>query len=54
MTVARFCQETDDFPCDLESTGGLPIPMLHIHGTGDNTVPYEVALDMSRGSCTAE
>ena len=32
---------TDDFACDLESTGGLPIPMLHIHGTDDGTVGYE-------------
>ena len=31
---------TDDFPCDLTSTGGLSVPLLHIHGTADGTVPY--------------
>ena len=31
---------TDQFPCDLESTGGLPMPYLHIHGTADSVVPY--------------
>jgi polyhydroxybutyrate depolymerase len=34
---------TDDFPCDIGSTGGLPVPMLHIHGTADSTVPYSAA-----------
>jgi polyhydroxybutyrate depolymerase len=32
--------QTDEFPCDLESTQGLPIPYFHIHGTADPTVPY--------------
>ena len=32
---------TDDFGCDLATTGGLPIPLLHIHGTDDATVGYQ-------------
>ena len=31
---------TDDFECGPGSTGGLSVPMLHIHGTADGTVPY--------------
>ena len=31
----------DEFPCDLESSSGRPIPYFHIHGTADSVVPYE-------------
>lgn len=31
---------TDDFECGPTSTGGLSVPLLHIHGTADSTVPY--------------
>ena len=43
---------TDDFACDFESTGGRPIPFLHIHGTADATVPYSAVqrgIDVFRG-----
>ena len=31
---------TDDFECGPTSTMGLSVPMLHIHGTADGTVPF--------------